>query len=291
MIGDENKGSTLVNQITPGYFRTLGIGLLAGRDFNDRDTVASPRVAVANELFAERILEEANPIGATFRFQAHAGEVEPPYEIVGLVKNTKYNRLRDEFKPIVYLAAMQDEDAKTQQDNVLLRSSGPVESLFPAVSDAVGEVSPAISIRFRVLKTQIHESLMGESLMATLSGFFGLLAVLLATVGLYGVMSYMVAQRRNEIGIRMALGAGRGSVVAMVLREAGWLLGIGLTAGIALALGAARAASGMLFGLEPNDPATLLMAAAGLAAVAIVASYLPARRAANLDPTVALREE
>jgi putative ABC transport system permease protein len=114
---------------------------------------------------------------------------------------------------------------------------------------------------------------------------------LLATVGLYGVMSYVVARRRNEIGIRMALGAGQGSVVAMILREAGWLVVFGLAAGMVLAIGAARVISGMLFGLEPNDPLTLAMAAAGLAAVALAASFLPARRAAKLNPTVALREE
>jgi hypothetical protein len=268
----------------------LGIDLLAGRDFSDHDTPSSPKVVVVNETFAEQILEGANPIGATFRFQARVGEVEPVYEIIGLVRKTKYAQLREDFKPIVYLAEWQDE-AAGQDGNVLLRASGSLDPLLPAVKDAVGGMSPAITIRFRMLKSQIQDSLIRESLMATLSGFFGILAVTLATVGLYGVMSYMVARRRNEIGIRIALGAGRASVVAMVLREAGWLVGIGLAVGIALALGAARAAAGMLFGLEPNDPLTLLMAACGLAAVAIVASYLPARRAANLSPTVALREE
>ena len=290
LIGEENKGITVVNQITPGYFGTLGIDLLAGRDFSDHDTLSSPKVAVVSELFAEQVLEGANPIGATFRFQARAGEIEPAYEIVGLVRKTKYSRLRDDFKPIVYLAELQDEEP-TQAGNVLLRSSGTLESLLPAVQDAVGEVNRAISLRFQVLKTQIRASLLQESLMATLSGFFGLLAVVLATIGLYGVLSYIVARRRNELGIRMALGAGRGAVVAMILREAGWLVGVGLVAGIALSFAAARAAGGMLFGLEPTDPLTLAIAAAGLAAVALVASYLPARRAANLDPTVALREE
>jgi predicted permease len=290
LIGEENKGIVVVNQVTPGYFQTLGIDLLAGRDLNAYDTLSSPKVVVVSETFVEQILEGANPIGATFRFQARAGEVEPVYEIIGLVRKTKYARLRDDFKPIVFLAELQDDDP-AQAGNLLLRSSGSIESLLPAVKDAVGEINPAISLRFQMLKTQIRASLLRESLMATLSGFFGLLAVVLATIGLYGVLSYMVARRRNEIGIRMALGAGRGSVVAMILKEAGALVGIGLAAGIALAVAATRVASGMLFGLEPNDPTTLLMAAGGLAAVAIVASYLPARRAANLDPTVALREE
>jgi putative ABC transport system permease protein len=290
LVGGERKGTTLLNRVTPGYFNTLDIALLAGRDFDEHDDASSPLVAVVNEMFVEKILDGANPIGATFRLNANAGEEAQAYEIVGLVKNTKYRELRDELQPIAYFPALQDDDP----DNgvlVVVRASGSIDAILPAVKDTISKLSPAIPMRFRVFRRQILESLIKERLMATLSGFFGFLAVLLATVGLYGVMSYMVARRRNEIGIRMALGAGRGNVVAMVLSEAGWLVGIGLAAGIALALAAARAASGMLFGLEPNDPATLLMAAGGLAAVAILASYLPARRAANLDPTVALREE
>jgi predicted permease len=290
IVANENKGSTQLNRVMPGYFGTLRIDLLAGRDFTAYDNASASKVAIVDELFAEQMLNGENPIGATFRFNARAGAVEPVYEIVGLINNAKYARLRDELKPTVYVAALQDEDPPPN-GTVVLRSSGSLESLIPAVKDAVSAMSPAISIRFQVLKTQIENSLTPERLMATLSGFFGLLAMVLATVGLYGVMSYMVARRKNEIGIRMALGAGRGSVVAMVLREAGWLVGVGLLVGITLALGAAAAIRGMLFGLEPYDPATLAMAAAGLAAVAIVASYLPAKRAANLDPTVALREE
>src|SRR5262249_38338384 len=137
----------------------------------------------------------------------------------------------------------------------------------------------------------VRESLLRERLMATLSGFFGLLAGVLATIGLYGVMSYMVERRRNEIGIRIALGADRGAVVAMVMREAGRLLRAGLVVGALVSVGAARWASTLLFGLRPGDPITLALAAAALTTVAAIASYLPARRAARLEPTVALREE
>jgi ABC-type antimicrobial peptide transport system permease subunit len=159
------------------------------------------------------------------------------------------------------------------------------------VKTAVGEVSPAIGIEFRILAGQLNESLMRERLMATLSGTFGGLAALLATLGLYGVISYMVARRRNEIGVRMALGADRMKVVRLVLREAVLLLAVGLTVGVLLALWAGRAATTLLFGLQPYDPITMLSAVALLTVVALAASYGPARRAAALDPMTALRDE
>jgi ABC-type antimicrobial peptide transport system permease subunit len=150
---------------------------------------------------------------------------------------------------------------------------------------------PGVQFVLRVLNTQIRESLVAERLMATLSGFFGFLAALLATVGLYGVISYMVARRVNEIGIRMALGAERRNVLLLILREAGWLLAVGLGLGTALALGLARTASSLLYGLRPNDPMTILAAVTAMAVVALGASYVPARRAARLEPMRALREE
>jgi ABC-type antimicrobial peptide transport system permease subunit len=152
-------------------------------------------------------------------------------------------------------------------------------------------MNPDIRYAFRTFPTVIRDSLLRERLMATLSGFFGGLAVLLATIGLYGVIAYMVAQRTNEIGIRMALGAGHGDVLRLILREAGMLLAGGLVLGTVLALLAARAIESLLFGVHSNDPMTLVAAASALAAVALAASYLPARRAARLDPTVALRQD
>ena len=160
-----------------------------------------------------------------------------------------------------------------------------------AVKKTVLDENSEISLQFQVFTTQVRESLLRERLMATLSGFFGFLAVALATVGLYGVISYMVARRRNEIGIRIALGANRGNVLSLVLREAGVLLAAGLVIGIGLALAVGRAASSMLFGLKPSDPVTIAASVAGLAVVAIAASLLPAMRAARVEPMVALREE
>jgi ABC-type antimicrobial peptide transport system permease subunit len=159
------------------------------------------------------------------------------------------------------------------------------------VKAAVAEISPAIGIEFRSLSKQLEDSLQRERLMASLSGAFGLLAALLATLGLYGVISYMVARRRKEIGVRIALGADRGRVIRLVLGEAGLLLAVGLVIGALLAFWAGRAAATLLFGLQPHDPVTMIAAMALLAVVALASSYLPARRAAAVEPMVALRDE
>ena len=173
----------------------------------------------------------------------------------------------------------------------VIRAAGSPSDLMSSVKAAVAEVNPAIGIQFRVLSQQLEESLMRDRLMATLSGAFGLLAGLLSTLGLYGVISYMVARRRNEIGVRVALGADRGRVIRLVLREAALLLGVGLAIGIVLALWAGQAASTLLYGLQPRDPVSLIAAAVLLAGVALAASYGPARRAASMDPTMALRDD
>jgi len=173
----------------------------------------------------------------------------------------------------------------------MIRSQAPPASLVTAVKRAIGEVNSEIAFYFSVFKTRIHEGLLRERLLATLSGFFGFLAALLATIGLYGVMSYMVGRRTSEIGMRMALGAGRGEVARMILSEAVILLAIGLTAGTILAMAAGRAAGALLYGLKPYDLGTLAAAIAVLALVGALASYIPARRAAQLDPMAALRDE
>jgi predicted permease len=269
----------------------MGTPILGGRDFNEHDTPGSAKVAIVNEAFGRKYFAGRNPIGQTFQVEEPPGEPRPLYQIVGLVKDTKYTDLREPFGPIGYFPASQSNpDLFTQ---VVVRSPMPVSSVTAAVTRAALAVNPSIAIQYQTMKETVEQSLMRERLMATLSGFFGVLAALLATIGLYGIMSYMVARRRNEIGIRMALGANRRDVVAMIMREAGVLLAAGLVVGTALALAAGRAVAGadLLFGLTPQDPLTLVLAAAGLAAVAALASYLPAQRAAGLEPTIALREE
>jgi predicted permease len=289
VAGGSGKES-FFNRAGPGYFRTMGTPLIAGRDFNDRDTLASPKVAIVNEVFARKFFGGANPVGRTFRLEAEAGKPEPLYQIVGLVKNTKYYELREDFIPIGFFPIAQDDDPGAGATFVL-RTTGPVGEVMRRVKAAVAEVSPAIGIEFRLLSEQLRESLLRERLMATLSGGFGLLAGLLATVGLYGVIAYMVARRRNEIGLRIALGADRGRVIRLVLREAALLLVVGLGVGAILAFWAGRAAATLLFGVQPYDAATMVAAVALLTVVALASSYVPARRAAALEPMVALRNE
>jgi predicted permease len=278
------------SHIGPGYFDALVTKLLAGRSIDSRDTSTSPRVAVVNEAFARVLLDGQNPVGKRLWVEATPFEPSAEYEIVGMVRNTKYQDLREDFQPIVFQAQAQDP-VTSPGDSYLIRSRLPMDSLIPAVRAAFTDASPKMRYQFQIFQTAIRDTLIEERLMASLSAAFGILAALLAAIGLYGVMSYLVARRRNEIGIRMALGAGRREIVAMVLRESGLLLAAGVLAGTLLSLLSTRAVATLLFGVKAMDIKSLLTAAALLAVVALAASYLPARRAANLNPTVALREE
>jgi ABC-type antimicrobial peptide transport system permease subunit len=247
-------------------------------------------VAIVNESFASKYFPGRNPIGLSFQIEADVGEPRPLFHIVGLVKDTKYTDLREPFTPIVFFAASQEKEAGPTL-RIVIRSDSSLSSIAAGATREIGAVAPSVTVQYATMETQIRDSLVSERLMATLSGFFGGLAVLIATIGLYGVMSYTVTRRRREIGIRMALGADSASVVRMVVREAGLLLAAGLAAGTVLAIVAARSASALLYGLEPWDPATVGMGIVALASVSLLASWLPARRAARFDPTVALREE
>jgi predicted permease len=286
----KQSGSPRLSRITPGYFRTMSTPLLAGRDFDAHDSTNSVKVAIVNEAFAKKYYGGTNPVGKIFAIEGDKNKPDQPFEIVGMVKNTKYYGLREDFQPIGFFPDTQD-DRPGPHAQLLIHADLPLDALVAAVKRNLTEVSPEINIEFHPFKTQILNGLLQERLMATLSGFFGALAALLAVIGLYGVISYMVARRTNEIGIRMALGADSGGIVRLILREALLLLGIGLAAGVGLSLAAARTASSMLFGLKPYDPPTLVFAISVLAVVAIGASYLPARRAAGVDPMIALREE
>jgi putative ABC transport system permease protein len=278
------------NAVGAGYFKTMATPMLAGRDFDDRDTTNSRKVAIVTEQFARKFFEGRSPVGRVFQIEEGAGVERPLYEIVGLVKDAKYTNLREEFTPIAFLAANQELEPDPYLQ-LVVRSGAPLATVTSGVTATISRASSSAILQFQSLNTMVRESLMRERLMATLSGFFGLLAGLLATIGLYGVMSYMVERRKNEIGIRIALGADRHAVVAMIMREAATLLVAGLVVGGLVAIGAAQWARSLLFGLQPGDPTTLVAAAAALSLVAALASYVPAWRASRLEPTQALREE
>src|SRR5437763_5460152 len=287
---DEDKGVAWLNYVGPGYFQTVGTPLLAGRDFDDQDSATSVKVAIVNQAFVRKIFKGADPLGKRFRIHEPPGKPRPLYEIVGVTGDNKFQNMHEEFLPFMYFPATQQEKP-SPDDQILIRSSLPLTTLMGSLKQTIAEVNPGIDLDFRVLKTRIHDSLLQDELMATLSGFFGFLAALLAAIGLYGVISYMVVQRTREIGIRMAIGAKRADVVKMILREAGVLTVAGLVIGTALALGSAHAAKSLLYGLKPRDPLTLVMAVILLSAVAALASFLPARRASKLDPLTALPYE
>jgi len=287
---DDDKGVVWLNYLGPGYFQTIGTPLLAGRDFDDRDTTTSVKVAIVNQAFVRKILKGADPLGKRFRLKEAPGKPRPLYEIVGVTEDNKFQDMHEEFLPFTYFPATQQE-GPSPDVQILIRSSLPLASLLASLKQTIGDVNPGIDLEFKVFRTQIRESLVQDELMATLSGFFGFLAALLAAIGLYGVISYMVIQRTREIGIRMAIGAEGGHVVGMIMREAGMLTSIGLFVGAGLALATAQVAKSLLFGLKPRDPWTLALAVVTLSTVAALASFLPAYRASKLDPMLALRDE
>ena len=280
-----------VNVVAPGFFDTMEIPLLLGRGFEDRDDAAAPSVAVVNEQFAAAYLAGESPIGHRLWFGDGAGGT--PIEIVGMTRNAKYTDLRSPASPTVYVPFQQDIPG---QANIAVRTVGEAMTVAPAVRGAVRELDATLPLfDIRSQTEQVEQSLARETMFARLSTLFGLIAVLLAGIGLYGTMAYAVAQRTAEIGLRMALGAGRATVVDMVVRQALVLAAIGVAVGAALSFGATSLAGsaldGMLFGLEQHDPLVRGGAAAFLALVAVAAALVPACAAARVDPLIALRHE
>jgi len=288
--GKTQEGTAYFNRVGPDYFRTMQMTLVAGRAFTAEDRPGAVETAIVNETFSRKYLGGGNPIGKTIEFEVGQGAPKMIYRVVGLVKDTKYYELREEFMPLVFLATAQGKESDPFFD-LVVRSNLPPASLTPSITRAVREVAPGSTIAFETIQTYVRDSLVTERLMATLSGFFGVLATLIATIGLYGVMSYMVTRRKVEIGIRMALGADPRSVIAMVIRESALLLLAGIVIGAGLAFAGTRWAATLLYDLKPWDPASYATAAATLAVVSLLAAWLPARRASRVAPTLALREE
>jgi predicted permease len=291
-----------MNSISPNYFATLGVPIVAGRDFTLRDTGEvlhtkrpnpddgwQPSTIIINETFAKRYFAGRDPIGRHIGMGIDPG-TKLDMEVIGVVKDIKYTNLRDEipeqaFEP--YLASRFAGDM-----TVYARTSLDPNQLFSALRAQVRQMDPNVPVYgMRTMDDQISNSLNTERLTASLSAAFGLLATLLAAIGLYGVMAYTVARRTREIGIRMALGAVQGNVVWMVMREVLVLVAIGVGAGVPIAFALMGLVKSQLYGLAPNDPSTLALAALGLSFVACLAGYFPAWRASRVDPIKALRYE
>jgi ABC-type antimicrobial peptide transport system permease subunit len=268
----------------------MGIPLLQGRDFTLRDTAGSTRVAVVNQAFVRQFLGSASPLGRTLRTLAEPRYPETVYEIVGVIADTRYNSYRSGMQPMAFAPDSQFPD-KGPWAAVMIHGSGDAAVTGVTVRRVLSERYPQMAMEFVPFQARIRSGLIRERLLAVLAGFFGVLAALLVMVGLYGMISFGVAERRHEIGIRIALGAERRAVVSLIMRQAAVVLTIGIVAGSAIALAAAPAAASVLFELEPSDPAILASACLALLVVAALASYIPARRAARLNPVIALRQE
>ena len=274
--------------VSPDYFKTMGIPLEMGRGFNQNDTATSPRVAVVNQAFIRQWVGRSNPIGQTLRTGEEPGYPSTVYQIVGVIPDTKYNDIRGVTPPMTFAPSSQFPAQGPWTAMMIYSESSSPEA---AIKRKIAQNHPEIVTDFSDFQQDIRDGLVREKLLALLSGFFGILAALLAMVGLYGVIAYIVARRRQEIGIRVALGANRGQVVAMIMRESVLLLLIGVGVGTVLALVAGRGVESLLFGLKPHDPLVLFGSIGSLTVIAALASFLPAQRAARIDPMVALRYE
>ncbi|MGE0460169.1 MAG: ABC transporter permease [Vicinamibacterales bacterium] len=289
--GTECDRLSMFNSVMPDYFRALGTPILAGRDVSETDVAGRPTVALVNEAFAKKFLSGRNPVGRTFVIeQFGASRTDTEVHIIGLVANAKYRSLREAAEPTTYVP-MAQHDSLFGAMSMSIRTPGPPMAAREEVLAAIGSVNRDIVVSFKTLAEDLGAAAIQERLLASLSAFFGGLALLLAALGLYGVMSYSVSRRRNEIGIRVALGAEPSRVIAMVLGHVARIALVGLSAGAVAAVGTGRFVNALLFNLATGDQAMIAVTTMALALVTGVAGYLPARRAARIDPMTALREE
>jgi predicted permease len=276
-----------VNRIGPGFLSVMGMPLVSGREFTAADGDGAPKVAVINETMARKHFAGRNPIGERFGF---ARDNVIDIEIVGVVKDARYANLRDEAPRFVYVPFAQGKELG--QATFYVRAQGDAAALAQSARDLVRQTDAALPVfDLKTMRAQVEESLFVERAVAMLSASFGVLATLLAAVGLYGVMAYTVGQRTREFGIRVALGAERRRILWLVLREVAVLAAIGIALGLPSAWGLGRLLQSQLYGLTPNDPATLGAAVLVIVAAAAFAGFIPARRATRVEPMVALRYE
>jgi predicted permease len=275
-----------VGFISPGYFETMGIPLLLGRDIDEHDMMTKRNVMVVNETFARHFFGRNNPVGR--RLGMKEGVYD--WEIIGVVKDSKYTGLREEPTRMMYVPARPGPWAS--RTVVHLRTSGNPAALVSALRQNVHELDKTATIsNVHTVQEELERSVSRERLLGTITSLFGALALLLAVIGLYGLVAYGVARRTREFAIRIAVGAKAGGIVRLVLREALWLLAVGTTIGLATAWVLGRVVSSVLFGVEPADPSSALVAVLVLAAVALVAAWIPARRASRIHPMAALKYE
>jgi predicted permease len=275
-----------LNTVSDGYFNTFGTPLLQGRDFTENDRMGAQNVALINESARRHFFAGRDPIGTVVKLMGR-----PQYQIVGVVRDAKQADLRKEAVPFAYIPIRQPVDQGAFM-TLSIRTPGDPERMIAAIERRALGLGPEIRIiRTGTLARQIDESLLEERLVSTLAMAFGALALLLSAVGLYGVLAYSVGRRTSEIGIRITLGALPAQVAWSVLRQTMGLVAVGLVAGVSASIFLARLAEKLLYGVTPTDAVAQLGSAALLAAVACVASYLPARRAGRIDPVAALRSE
>jgi predicted permease len=287
--GDPEEQPASRNHVSPNFFSTLGVPLLAGREFSASDTADSPKVAIVNETFAQLYLAGRSPVGAHFGFGTGNG-VKTNIEIVGVVKDEKYAHVREDKRAFAFSPLSQDKTLG--QATFYVRTSQAPESLFGAIRDTVRKIDPSLpTAHMKTEETIVEEDLSSTAIVAGLSLTFGSLAALLGCIGIYGVLAFLVVQRTREIGIRIALGAMQGDIGRLVLREAVVLVAIGVAIGVPAAYGLGRLMDSMLYGVSPGQPLTLLAGPVLMALVALAAAYIPARRATRVDPMVALRYE
>jgi predicted permease len=290
--GQRDADAPLVyrNRVTPGHFRTLGIPLVLGRDFDARDRAQGTAVAIVNEILAKRFWPGENPLGKRFRARNdRESPATPWFEVVGVARDSKYVTVGEDPKPFMYRPMSQEY---TPAGVILVKGRGDEAETLRAVREAAAALDPNLAVfGVMTLDAATSISLLPVKIAATVASTLGTLALALGAIGLYGVMSYLVRQRTREIGIRMALGAQRGSVVNLVTRHGMRWTGIGLAVGLAASFAVAKVIAGFLFGVGPADPAAFLGITLLLFGTAYVACYIPARRASRIDPLAALREE
>lgn len=271
------------NKVGPDFFHVMGVPILEGRDISDIDSENSQPVAVVNETFAKRLMPGLNPLG-------HQLGTKPQRTIVGVVKDSKYTRVDEAPIPMAYYPCMQVRGLSHLE--VEVRIAGTMASVLPSIERIVHEIDPNLPLEKPMMQGEVFErSYLQQRLFARLSAFFGLLASFLVAIGLYGTLAFRLGRRTAEIGVRMALGAQRGQVLLMLLRESMQVAAAGLAVGLAIALISAGLMQSLLYGLQPRDPQTFVMASLMVILVAITASLLPARRAASIAPMQALRTE